>query len=458
MGTEPSTTHPGVAAGSSGARAYADELFSWASSTLHGEEVLLASFDGEDADFVRFNNGAVRQAGSVHQRSMELDLVEGRRHAQATVQLSGNPEADRARVAAALAELRELRPLLAEDPFLLYNTEPADSTRVLPSELPDPAAAVADIRRAGQGRDLVGLYSAGTTYAGFASSLGQRNWYEVSTFGVDWSFYLQADKAAKNAYAGFAWSDDEFAAKVAWSARQLEVLRRPAIELPPGRYRTYLAPAAMVELTDMLSWGGFGLKAQRTRQTPLLRMITEGATFAPSVRIAEDTAGGVAPNFGANGFAKPDEVVLVDGGRLGDALVSPRSAQEYGVPTNGASAWEAPASIAIAPGGLPRDRVLQDLDRGLFVGNLWYLNFSDRAACRTTGMTRFATFWVENGEIVAPVNVLRFDDTLFRLLGEHLVDLTDVAEVQLDTSSYGARSTGSARLPGLLVDEMRFTL
>ena len=41
------------------------------------------------------------------------------------------------------------------------------------------------------------------------------------------------------------------------------------------------------------------------------------------------------------------------------------------------------------------------LGTGLFVGNLWYTNFSDRAACRTTGMTRFATFWIDEGEIVA---------------------------------------------------------
>ena len=76
------------------------------------------------------------------------------------------------------------------------------------------------------------------------------------------------------------------------------------------------------------------------------------------------------------------------------------------------------------------------LGTGLFVGNLWYTNFSDRAACRTTGMTRFATFWIDEGEIVAPVNVLRFDDTAYHLLGDKLEGLTDEAEVLLDASTY----------------------
>ena len=128
------------------------------------------------------------------------------------------------------------------------------------------------------------------------------------------------------------------------------------------------------------------------------------------------------------------------------------------MPTNGASSGEAPSSLALAQGSLPTSQVVERLDTGLYVGKLWYMNFSDRSACRTTGMTRFATFWVEGGEIVAPVNVLRFDDTAFNLLGDRLVALTDEAEVLLDPSSYGRRSTDSAHLPGALVEAMTFTL
>lgn len=126
--------------------------------------------------------------------------------------------------------------------------------------------------------------------------------------------------------------------------------------------------------------------------------------------------------------------------------------------TNGADDHEFPAAIAMAPGLLPTDDVLRELGTGLYIGNLWYLNFSDRSACRTTGMTRFGTFWVEDGEIVAPIDVLRFDDTAFHLLGDRLVGLTDTAETILDSSTYEQRSTESLRLPGALVEEMIFTL
>jgi len=73
-------------------------------------------------------------------------------------------------------------------------------------------------------------------------------------------------------------------------------------------------------------------------------------------------------------------------------------------------------------------------------------------------MTRFATFWVENGVIQAPLNVMRFDETLYRLLGENLIGLTAERDLLLDASTYYARSTSSGRMPGALVGDFTFTL
>ena len=74
------------------------------------------------------------------------------------------------------------------------------------------------------------------------------------------------------------------------------------------------------------------------------------------------------------------------------------------------------------------------------------------------GMTRFATFWVEGGRIVAPIDVLRFDDTLYRILGDQLEALTAETEFILDSSTYRCRSLSSMHLPGALVSELAFTL
>jgi len=112
----------------------------------------------------------------------------------------------------------------------------------------------------------------------------------------------------------------------------------------------------------------------------------------------------------------------------------------------------------MAAGSLAERDVLQALDTGLYISNLWYLNFSDRPAGRITGMTRFATFWVQDGRIAAPVTPMRFDESVYRLLGETLIDLTAERELLPDSSTYGERQTSSVRLPGALVSALRFTL
>jgi predicted Zn-dependent protease len=389
---------------------------------------------------------------------LRIDLIRDRRHAASEVALSGELESDQVRLQQVMTELREQLPYVPEDPYLLYATEVQSSVYEGDNRLPPSADAVAALLQAGDGRDLVGLYAAGGIYAGFANSLGQRNWFTTHSFNCDWSFYYQADKAVKTTYAGFVWDPTVFTQKVHEAAKQLEQLQQPPRTIPPGRYRVYLAPAALAEILDLLNWGGFGLKAQRTKHTPLIKMIEEGRRLHPEVTLRENTRDGVAPNFQSAGFIKPEQVTLIDAGVFGDCLVSPRSAQEYAVPTNGATSGEAPESVDMAAGHISRQEVLRRLGTGVYINNLWYLNYSDRTACRMTGMTRFATFWVEHGAIQAPLNVMRFDESLYRLLGDNLLGLTAERDFILDSSTYHQRSTSSSRLPGALVEDFQFTL
>jgi predicted Zn-dependent protease len=423
---------------------------------LHPGETLLCGFAGERSDFVRFNRGQVRQAGSVEQRSLSLRLARGRTQASASVEIAGTGD-DLELLRSVLARVRDALAGLPEDPWLLINESPQSSAIERPGAIAPAEAVVEQAVAAAGGRDLVGIYAGGSTYRGFANSLGQRNWHAVDSFNFDWSLYLQADQAVKSGYAGFAWDENLFRQKVDAAAGQLDLLKIPARPVEPGEYRAYLAPRAMEELAGLLCWGGFSARARATKQSPLLRM-QEGAALSPRITLAENTAEGVAPAFQADGFVKPPSVVLIKDGRLADALVSPRSAKEYGLVTNGAGAGESPASLDLAPGPLEEREILAALDTGLYISNLWYLNFSDRPAGRITGMTRFATFWVERGRIAAPVRPIRFDDAVYRILGDNLLDLTRHRELLLDPSTYGARSTSSARLPGALLSGLRFTL
>jgi len=432
------------------------ELADHLTTQCRGAEVLLLNFAGEDSDFVRLNQGLVRQAGAVAQRYLTVELVSGQRHASETVTVSGVAARDRAIADQALANLRESLPSAPEDPYLLYATEVTNTEQTAENKLPATADVLDAILAAGQGRDLVGMFAQGAVCRGFANSLGQRNWFSTCSFNLEWSLYAHDDKAVKSGYAGFEWSDAEFARKMQDAARQLDILGRPARTIDPGEYRVYLAPRALADFAGMLGWGGFGLKSHRTKSTCLLRMIENGAAFSGAFSACENTAEGLSPNFTAAGYIKPACVSLIREGRFDQCLVSPRSAREYGEQVN--SGAESPASLDIAPGDVELDDVLPILGDGVYANQLWYLNWSDMPACRITGMTRFATFWVENGTIAAPLNVMRFDETAYRALGENLVGLTRERDFLPDSGTYGQRSTASCRAPGALVERFRLTL
>ena len=431
---------------------------------LAASETLVCNLSAERSDFVRFNQARVRQAGSVEQRYLNLRLIRARRQASATISLAGDGD-DAALARQTLGRLREALAELPEDPWLLIN-ETAQSSDVERRGALAPASEVVEqAMSSAAGRDLVGFYAGGTIYRGFANSYGQRNWHEVDSFNFDWSLYRQAeqasaerrDQAVKTSYAGFDWDAGAFTTRMAHATQQLALLALPRRTIEPGEYRSYLAPRALAEVLGLLCWGGFSARARQTKQSPLMRM-EEGRTLASGITLAENIADGVAPAFQAEGFVKPPVVPLISAGKLADALVSPRSAKEYGLATNAANSGESPESLDMAAGSLAERDVLQVLDTGLYISNLWYLNFSDRPAGRITGMTRFATFWVQDGRIAAPVTPMRFDESVYRLLGETLIDLTAERELLPDSSTYGERQTSSVRLPGALVSALRFTL
>ena len=436
---------------------YFEGLAAVLQSALGAGERYTASFDAEETDFVRMNRGKVRQPGSVAQRYLTIRLIAGTRHAEHTLSLTGELAVDDRAARDAVGGLRSVLPELADDPLLLLPPSVQSSRSVRAASLPPSEAVIDEVLAAAAGLDLVGIYAAGPVWRGFANSEGQRNWHATTAFNLQWSLYHRADKAVKTGHAGFAWDSAAFAHKMHAARERLALITRPPRALTPGKYRAYLAPSAMEEIAALLCWGGFSGRALATKQSALAKM-QDGQRLDARVTLTEDTEGGVAPGFQSEGFARPPRVPLVSDGALVGSLVSPRTAREFGLAANGANGAEMPESLAMTGGTLAIDDALAALGTGLAIGNLHYLNYSDRPACRITGMTRFATFWVENGKVVAPVDVLRFDDTVYRLLGANLEALTAETEFILDAGTYQSRQLASVRLPGALVSEMAFTL
>ena len=109
-------------------------------------------------------------------------------------------------------------------------------------------------------------------------------------------------------------------------------------------------------------------------------------------------------------------------------------------------------------GKLNQDDVIREIEKGLYLSNIHYLNWSDNAGGRITGLTRYACFWVEGGEIVAPIETMRFDDSFYQCFGNNLLNVEDKLTVVPEVGTYGQRSLGATRCPGILVDSFALTL
>jgi len=438
-------------------RAHFHRLADAAQALLHSDENFTLWLAGERTDFVRFNHARVRQAGQVSQATLELRLIHGRRQACYALSLAGDDE-DFGALATALAALRHVVSSAADDPYLLLNQTVTSSDEVQQNNLPPTPQMMDDILRAADGADLVGILAAGPIFHGFANGLGQRNWRESASWNFDWSIHAASDRAVKRGSAGFNWQAQAIGRDIAQACEQLARLDRPARLLSPGSYRAYLTPNCVAALAGLLNWGGFSAREQLVRRSPLTRLAQQEAALSPLIHVQQQASTGLGPGFQAEGYLQPDTIPLIRAGKHVGALVSPRTAMEYGIAGTGTPVHEQASNLCMTGGSLAEGDILARLGDGLYLENLHYLNYVDRPAARITGMTRFACFWVENGQLAAPLGVMRFDDSLYGLLGDKLEDLTSTTQLIADAGSYEARSTDSVNVPGALVSGLNLVL
>lgn len=442
-----------------------DVLAEAAFSELKQGEELNLNLGAEDQSYLRFNNSRVRQATGVMQRNLTLGFQSNRRKIGFTFDLTGQPEWDRATLCALIDRARAEAGALPEDPFSVPLPDHGRSDQHHPGRLPAAGDVVEAIATSTEGLDFTGLFASGTQIRAIRNSAGLDHWFSTESFFVDYSLLTVnasgENKAVKGSFTDKAWEQERFKASVAAGERQLVMLKRPTRPVPPGRYRVYLAPAAVAEIVGMFSWGAVSYAAWKRGDCALQKWIAGEERLSEKFSLKENFGLGLSPKFNSLGEIGPDQLFIVRQGKLENLLTSSRSAKEYGAISNAADPagmGEHLRSAEVEGGTLAADDAMKALGDGLYIANLHYLNWSDLQHARITGMTRYACFWVENGEIVAPIRDLRFDESLYHIFGSALEDLTRESQIIPDTDTYHQRALGGRKIPGALVGAFRFTL
>ncbi len=421
-------------------------------------EQFTVKLSSERSQFTRFNHAKVRQTGCVADGWIELTLMADQRSSVRQFPFTGNWELDWQLAYSALQELRDELILLPIDPYLVLPSGTNTSREVHSGNLLAEEAVVSSVLEQVNELDFTGIYAGGIVIKGYGDSSGQKHWFATDSFTLDYSLFSASGQAVKGTFAGSDWNKSAYIAKISEAKKQLELLARPCKELPRGQYKTYFAPAAVADLLVMLSWGAISEADIQQGNSALAALSRQEKQLSPVFSLKENFQRGLVPRFNELGEMAAPELPVIEKGLLVNTLVNSRTAKEYQKTANGANGSETLRAPEISPGNLVFEQILPRLDTGLYLSNLHYLNWSDRQTGRITGMTRYACFWVENGEIIAPIENLRFDESLYRFWGENLVDLTDFQEFIPEVGTYDSRQLGGSLVPGMLVEDFTYTL
>lgn len=424
---------------------------------LNENEKLILNLNAEQSVFMRFSQSKVRQMGEVEQSNIKLLLQADNKTIESTLSLMGSTDEKYARVLKELADLRQELKTLPADPHFSPLSSKGKSEEIIKGELLDINEISDTILTPLKDVDAAGLYCSGKIVRASVNSIGARHWFENESFFVDYSLYSAKQQAVKGGYAGNIFNKEDYLLEIQSKRELLAKVSLTPKKILPGKYRAYFAPAAVKELLSTMQWKGFSYKCLKEGQSPLIDLST-GKTLSSKVNITEDFSLGLAPRFNDRGEVSSEKLELLKNGKLENTLISTRSASEFNTESNFATTNEIPRSLVLGPGNLSQNDILTRIDTGLYISNLHYINWSDLKKGRMTGMTRFACFWVENGNIVAPILDLRFDESFYHFLGAGLEDLTSHVEVFPDTDTYEERSLGAVKTPGILVNDFTFTL
>jgi predicted Zn-dependent protease len=205
------------------------------------------------------------------------------------------------------------------------------------------------------------------------------------------------------------------------------------IELEPGSYEVVLEPRAVAAVLLFPAWLGFNGKAH-----------AEGTSFVhlgeqqldERISIWDD---GTDPRalgrpYDAEGTPKRRVDLVADGVTVGLAH-DRRSAALAGVESTGSSIGQEsfggyPGDLFLEGGDESPEVLVGGVERGLLVTDLWYNRILDPKTQVVTGLTRNGLFLIEGGEVVGPVQNLRYTQSVVGALAPgHVLGIGNDAQL-----------------------------
>ncbi|MEA2055116.1 MAG: TldD/PmbA family protein [Candidatus Thermoplasmatota archaeon] len=112
------------------------------------------------------------------------------------------------------------------------------------------------------------------------------------------------------------------------------------------------------------------------------------------------------------------ETVIVDKGQLKSYLHNTSTAYSHKTKTTGNAGiiYPSPWNEVVMPGDVSLEEMLEGVERGIYVTNVWYTRFQNYMTGDFSTIARDGAFFVEDGAISYPVEGIRISDNMLRIL------------------------------------------
>lgn len=183
--------------------------------------------------------------------------------------------------------------------------------------------------------------------------------------------------------------------------------------LEPGHYTVVLSPQAVGELMIFLMWYNCDRKAIDEKRTAMYPRL--GKTIADErIHIHVDPRHPISPAFP---FSPSDgrpagSFDMIRGGKFVDGWYTRFYEKKKGLTEKGR--W--PSNIIFEGTDLSEDKLVENVEDGLFVNSFWYIRLVDLMDGIFTGMTRDGLFRIKNGKLTGSVTNFRFNQNVFEML------------------------------------------
>jgi predicted Zn-dependent protease len=438
------------------AQAVADRVVELVRSKARDAETEVTVRGGTDA-LTRFANSFIHQnvAESVSHLLLRV-AVDGR---TAATSLDGPTDDETlARVIDGVLEAARVRP---EDPDWPGLAPRAEAPRVdhwdgaTAGASPDERARrVRDFVDAAGGLEAAGACSTEAATVAFANSAGQRLSGRATLADLDGiARTVTSDGSGRLTSARIDAIDGRAVGERA--AAKARDAADPT-DLEPGRYEVVLEPYCVANLVQFLFVYGFnGRPVEEGRSFVKIgqRQLDETIDLRDDVTDPDQ----VGIPFDVEGTPRR-RVDVVTAGVTKAVLHTRRTAARAGAESTGHAVeggeqWGAlPTNTVLAAGDRSAEALIEGVERGLLVTDLWYTRVLDPKTLVVTGLTRNGVWLVENGRIVRPVKNLRFTQSYVEAVAPGAV-----RGIGSDASLISGGLDGSYLVPSLHLASWNFT-